>query len=165
LQILQCSSGLARCNDCHVRERRLDPTLISGIFSAGTYFAIDARMSRDHRKLRVFQAADELVEDVYRSTSKFPVAERYGLQAQLRRAAVSVPVNIVEGSARRSTSEYCNFLNIAAGSTAEAWYLADLSGGLGFLDRGDVERLSSKYRALASQLEALQQALAKLPKS
>ena len=118
-------------------------------------------MSRDHRKLRVFTAADELVEDVYRSTNNFPIAERYGLQAQLRRAAVSVPVNIVEGSARRSTHEYCNFLNIAAGSTAEAWYLVELAGRLSFLAVKDVERLSVKFRTLASQLQALQRSLAK----
>jgi four helix bundle protein len=122
-------------------------------------------MSRDHRKLRVFQEANDLVAEVYKSTTIFPISERYGLQAQLRRAAVSVPVNIVEGSARRSTSEYCNFLNIAAGSTAEAWYLVELSGRLGFLTASDVDRLSSSYRSLAGQLEALQRLLARLSKS
>jgi four helix bundle protein len=67
--------------------------------------------------------------------------------------------SIVEGCARRSNAEYCHFLNIAAGSTAEAWYLVDLSGRLGFLATPHVKRLTRQYRSLASQLEALQQAL------
>ena len=116
-------------------------------------------MSRDHRKLRVFNLADELVLDVYGSTNGFPIEERYGLQAQLRRAAVSVPVNVVEGCARRTEAEYLHFLNIAAGSTAEAWYLVLLSARLDFLSNESMERLSQQYRVLAAQLEALQQSL------
>jgi four helix bundle protein len=84
-------------------------------------------MARDHRTLRVFELADSLVLDLYKATQAFPPEERYGLQSQIRRAAVSTATNIVEGCARRGDSEYLNFLNIATGSAAEVRYLCDLA--------------------------------------
>ena len=90
-------------------------------------------MSRDHRKLRVFLLADTLLIQVYRISALLPREERFGVQSQLRRAAVSVAANIVEGSARRTQGEYVNFLNIALGSCAEAGYLMDVVVRLGFL--------------------------------
>ena len=118
-------------------------------------------MSRDHRKLRVFKLADRLVLDVYRLTVRFPASERYGLQSQLRRAAVSVATNIVEGSARRTETEYLNFLNIALGSAAESRYLADVSGRLSCLTSDGARLLDDGYSELCASLTALINALSR----
>jgi len=112
-------------------------------------------MSRDHHKLRVFMLADALVTQIYHETRGFPQIERFGLQAQIRRAAVSVPCNIVEGSARRSEGEYLNFLHIALGSASEVRYLADLAGRLGLLETKASRTLAERYGDLARGLQAL----------
>ncbi len=131
---------------------------------AGTGLAREpAGMSRDHRKLRVFRIADRLVLAVYRATRRLPIEERFGLQAQIRRAAVSAVANIVEGSARRSLAEYVSFLNIAAGSAAEARYLIDLSSRLGFLLEDEANLLDGGYRELSASLCALVAALGREP--
>ncbi len=121
-------------------------------------------MSRDYRKLLVLQLADNLVVRLYRATATFPAEERFGLRSQVRRAAVSAATNIVEGTARRSLSEYLSFLNIATGSAAEARYLIDLAERLGFMtpeaaaDLGPgYERLVAHLLALVKSLEALRQ--------
>ncbi len=92
---------------------------------------------RDHTKLRAFELADEVVISVYRLTAQFPKEEMYGLISQIRRAAVSVPSNIVEGCTRDSQPDYLRFLQIAYGSLKELHYQLDLSIRLGFLEKHD----------------------------
>ena len=96
--------------------------------------------------------ADELAVEVYRATRKFPAAERFGLQAQIRRAAVSVPTNIVEGCARKTLRDYLHFLTIALGSASETRYLLDLARRLEFLDDST---LAPRFAALVRSLQAM----------
>jgi four helix bundle protein len=112
-------------------------------------------MARDHRRLRMFQLADSLVVAVYRVTSGFPIEERYSLQSQLRRAALSVATNIVEGSARRTTREYVNFLNVANGSAAETLYLLTIAHKLGLITTGDCAPLTEQYSEVARGLQTM----------
>ena len=107
----------------------------------------------------MFHLADQLVIEIYRASSDFPTSERYGLQSQLRKAAVSSAANIVEGSARRTDREYLHFLNIAHGSAAEARYLCDLSGRLKFVTAPDCENLEERYKQLCAGLAALMNSL------
>lgn len=96
-----------------------------------------------------------MLAPVYAFSRGFPQEERYGLQSQLRRAALSAATNIVEGCARRSTGEYLNFLNIATGSAAEARYLVEVSVRLGFAVPTDGQELLSGYDQLVRGLKAL----------
>lgn len=96
---------------------------------------------RDHTKLKAFHLADQLACSVYSKTASFPKIEMFGLTSQLRRAAVSVASNIVEGSARQSKAEYLRFLDMAYGSAREVEYQIGLSHRLGFLCFEDFEDL------------------------
>lgn len=114
---------------------------------------------RDHTKLKVFELADRLAIRIYRCTANFPQAERYGLQSQIRRAAVSIPANIVEGCARSTQAEYARFIEVSYGSARELQYEVTLSARLGYLDEKSARRLdyecTSRARALNGLLRAL----------
>ncbi len=97
---------------------------------------------RDHTKLRAFELADALALLIYRQTKSFPSDERFGLTAQMRRAAVSIASNIVEGCARTTETEYLRFLEIAYASARELEYQSSLALRLGYLQPGDTDKLS-----------------------
>jgi four helix bundle protein len=94
-----------------------------------------------YKKLIVWQKADELAREVYIKTKSFPKEEMYGITSQLRRAALSIPINIVEGYARQSKKEFKNFLSIALGSLAETEYIIGFSKHLGYLAECDYSKL------------------------
>ena len=112
-------------------------------------------MSRDYRKLRVFHEADALVLEMYRITVDFPGEERCGLKSQMRRASVSCAANIVEGSSRRKTPDYCRFVEIAHGSAREVAYLLSVARRLRFLREDLTKPLERRYDVLQRMLYAL----------
>lgn len=97
---------------------------------------------RDHTKLTAFLKADELALEVYRITRSFPQEEIYGLKSQIRRAAVSVPSNIVEGCSREGEKEFVRFLDIAFGSLRELAYQLSLSNRLGYISPTDYQTIA-----------------------
>ena len=116
---------------------------------------------RDHTKLKAFELADEVVLLIYLITRNFPKEELYGLSSQMRRAAVSVPSNIVEGCARESQAEYLRFLEIAFGSLRELHYQLGLSKRLGYSDERDIQGCESKIVETEKVLSGLLRSMRK----
>ena len=114
---------------------------------------------RDHRKLRAFELADQLVVAVYHATQGFPRQEMFGLTSQLRRASVSIASNIVEGCARFSEAEYMRFLDTAYGSSREVEYQVDLSRRRGFVDVSTHMKLQGLATETAKVLSGLLRSL------
>jgi four helix bundle protein len=112
--------------------------------------------------LEVWRCAHALVLDVYRLTATFPEAELFGLVSQMRRAAVSVPANIVEGFHRRGAAEKIRFLNIAQGSLQELRYFVALARDLDYTHTPDSEKaVESVARLLAAYLRGIERRIAR----
>jgi four helix bundle protein len=116
---------------------------------------------KSYRDLRVWQAAMDLVEKIYRLTQTFPNHEIYGLTNQLRRAAVSVPSNIAEGHSREHTKEYLNFLSVTQGSLAELQTHVEIATRLGYAGQSAAKEVLDDSVSLSKQLYALRNAVAK----
>ena len=114
---------------------------------------------RDHRRLRAFELADQLVLSIYAATKSFPKEEQFGLTSQLRRAAVSIASNIVEGCARSSEADYIRFLDMAFGSAREVSYQLTLAARLGYMESKAAAELEQQADETARVLAGLLQSL------
>ena len=110
---------------------------------------------RGHTKLRAFELADEIALMIYHITDRFPKEEVFGLTSQMRRPAISVPSNIVEGCARESQAEYRRFLEIAFGSLKELHYQFGLACKLGYVNEIENETCHFKLTETEKVLAAL----------
>ncbi|MDY6950045.1 MAG: four helix bundle protein [Thermodesulfobacteriota bacterium] len=116
-------------------------------------------MGKPHHRLEVWKRALAFVKSVYELTSSFPGDEKFGLVSQMRRAAVSVPSNIAEGSARNSRKEFVNFLHIAQGSIAELETQVLVSQELGFADEKALAWLLAELDEISKMIIGLQKSL------
>ena len=105
--------------------------------------------------LRVYKEAKLLVRDIYSLMDKFPSYEKYGLGDQLRRAVVSVPSNIAEGSGRSSTKEKIHFLEIAYGSLTETLCQLDIASDLGYINKEEFNNEKERINVIGKQLSGL----------
>lgn len=112
-----------------------------------------------YKKLFAWQRADELAFQIYIATRSFPKEELFGICSQLRRAAVSVPANIVESNGRQNRKERKHFFNIALGSLAETEYFLDLCSRLGYINPAQYETLEALRNETGRLLWRLYQSL------
>ena len=101
-------------------------------------------MAPPYEQLHAWRECHELALGIYSVTKAFPSDERYGLTSQIRRAAFSAPVNIVEGSSRKSRKEFRRFLDIALSSLSEVGYALRFAHEAGLLDDTSWQELSNR---------------------
>ena len=109
-----------------------------------------------YRKLNVYNLSKELVQDVYEAVSLFPNTERYALGDQLRRAVVSVPSNIAEGTTRQSYKEQYHFLEIAFGSLMETMCQMEIANNLNYISQEKYKEVEDKIIRVYKMLSAMQ---------
>lgn len=110
-------------------------------------------------ELDVFKLAHELALNIYKITVKFPREETFHLVSQMRRAASSVGMNLVEGSMRLNSREFRQFVGIARGSAAEVSYQLLLARDLGYLNQDVYSELRKNYDRVGQMLTRLAQSL------
>ena len=118
-------------------------------------------MLKNYKELNVWQKAYAFCLQIYRLSKHFPNEEKYGLTAQIRRSALSIPSNIAEGYGRKTTVDYIRFLYIAYGSLCELETQIMLSGDLTYLEQKDLENLKRNLSDVERMLKALIRSLEK----
>ena len=108
-----------------------------------------------YHNILVWKKAHEFTLQIYLITKKYPKDELFGIISQMRRAASSVPANIVEGNARRSSKEFAQFLVQARGSLSETQYFLELSKDLEYISVSEFENLTALSIEVAKMLNSL----------
>ena len=118
---------------------------------------------KNYHDLRVYQKSLDLVSRILAVTRKYPRHERYELVSQIRRAAVSIPSNIVEGYSRRSRKEYIHFVSISYGSCRELATHLQISRTQNYITEPDFQEIDSIRDIVAAMLWKLMDSLAPEP--
>ncbi len=116
-------------------------------------------MEYNFEKLEVYKLAEKLAVDVYEITNKFPRSELFGLSSQIKRATISVALNIAEGATGRSRKDFVRFIVTAIGSLIETKAALDIAVKLDFITSDDVKNLELSIASLFFKLTALKKSL------
>ncbi|MFA7494371.1 MAG: four helix bundle protein [Proteiniphilum sp.] len=111
------------------------------------------------KKLDIWNRSVEFVTDIYRLVNTFPQVERFGLIAQMQRAAVSIPTNIAEGSAKSSNKDFARFLEISLGSAYELETELSLSFKLSYIEAETYEQFQQKLSELQRMISGFKNTL------
>lgn len=109
-------------------------------------------MSRMYKNMEIFKLSYDLAIDIHKILGKFPEKERDNIASQMRRSATSIPLNIAEGSVKKSNREFLSYLSHAYGSAKELDVLLSMSKDLGYITKKDYESLFSKLDKLMAKL-------------
>ena len=112
-------------------------------------------MGKSYRDLKVWKKGIQLVKKVYTITKKYPQDELYGLTAQVRKAAISIPSNIAEGQARQSVKDFQRFLNISKGSSAEVDTQMVISKELEYISKEELDDIYGDILEILRMLQGL----------
>ncbi|MDR2621701.1 MAG: four helix bundle protein [Dysgonamonadaceae bacterium] len=102
----------------------------------------------NYKKLDIWIKSISLVKEIYSSTNKFPKSEQFGLTSQMQRAAVSIPANIAEGSAKSSNKDFSRFLEISLGSACELETLVIIAGELNYVENEVFNSMENRIQEL-----------------
>jgi four helix bundle protein len=114
---------------------------------------------KSFRDLEAWKQGMTLVEHCYKASRHFPIEERYGLTAQMRRAAISIPSNVAEGHSRKTTGAYANHVSIASGSGGELETCIVIAERLGFLPPPEAWQLVERCAVVSRILTGLYSSL------
>lgn len=114
---------------------------------------------RDYKNYEIWKKSHKIALEIYSFTKSFPKEETYGIVSQLRRASLSIPTNIVEGTGRNSQKEFAYFINIASGSAAETEYLIRFPFDLNYINEDQFNKVNDEIISIRKMLNAFHQKL------